>query len=134
MVMPLHLIRFSAIALLILGIAGCMDSAPTLYRVLGTVSWHGKPMEVGVVNLIDPEGQTSPASAKIVNGKFEVRTTRGVKMMSIYNQRDLGFNKAMNQNVFTNDVPAEYNAQSKLRFEVQPNDENVYDVALPQKK
>jgi len=134
MVMPLHLIRFFAIALFATGVAGCMEPGPTLYRVVGTVTWHGKPMEVGVINLVDPEGQTSPASAKIANGKFEVRTTRGLKTMIIYNQRDLGFNKAMNQNVFTNDVPAEYNAQSKLRFEVQPNDDNVYEVALPQKK
>ncbi len=54
--------------------------------------------------------------------------------MIVYNQRDLGFNKVMNQNMFTNDVPAEYNAKSKLQFEVQPNDDNVYEVALPQKK
>jgi hypothetical protein len=118
-------------AILIVG-AGCPNSSPKLYRVTGTVLWQGKPMEVGVINVIAVDGQTAPASAKIVNGKFEVRTSAGMKTMSIYNQRDLGFNKAMNQNVFTNDVPGEYNANSTLRFEVAPHDDNVYDVSLPQ--
>lgn len=112
--------------------AGCMEPSTPLYRVTGTVLWQGKPMEVGVINLIAVDGQTAPASAKIKDGKFEARTTRGLKTMSIYNQRDLGFNKAMNQNAFTNDVPAEYNARSVLTFEVQPTDDNVYEVALPQ--
>jgi len=126
--------RALAIAVLVFGIASCAEQPPPLYRVTGTVTWQGKPIESGVINLVDPGGQTSPASAKIVNGKFETRITQGVKTMIVYNQRDLGFNKVMNQNIFTNDVPAEYNAHSKLRFEVLPNDDNVYDVALPQKK
>ena len=126
--------RFRVLALLmfVLGVTGCMESSTPLYRVTGTVLWQGKPMEVGVINLVAVDGQTSPASARIANGKFEVRTTRGLKTMIVYNQRDLGFNKAMNQNVFTNDVPAEYNAKSVLSFEVQPNDDNVYEIALPQ--
>lgn len=127
-----HPIQRCLVFVMLLGLAGCMDSSKRLYRVTGTVLWQGKPMEVGVINVIAVDGQTAPASAKIANGKFEVSTTAGAKTISIYNQRDLGFNKAMNQNVFTNDVPAEYNANSTLRFEVAPNDNNVYDVSLPQ--
>ncbi|MBA4187783.1 MAG: hypothetical protein C0467_07165 [Planctomycetaceae bacterium] len=126
--------RTFAFLMLILGLAGCADTAQRLYRVTGKVMWQGKPLESGQINFVDIGGQTTPASAKIVDGHFEIRTTQGLKTIMVYNQRDLGFNKAMNQHVFTNDVPAEYNARSKLQFEVQPNDNNVYEVGLPQKK
>lgn len=128
------LARVLAAAALAALAVGCSDGTPRLYKVTGTVTWEGKPVGSGVVNFIDPAGQTTPASAKITDGRFEARTTAGAKAVQVYNQRDLGFNKAMNQNVFTNDVPAEYNAQTRLAFEVKPTDDNVYDVALPLKK
>lgn len=115
-------------------VIGCSDGAPRLHKVTGTVTWEGKPVGAGVINFIDPTGQTAPASAKITDGRFEARTTPGAKTVQVYNQRDAGFDKAMNQVTFTNDVPPEYNAKSRLTFEVRPGDDNVYDAALPLKK
>ena len=115
-------------------VAGCSDGSPRLYRVTGTVTWQGKPVGAGVINFVDPAGQSPAVSAKIVDGRFEARTTAGPKSVQVYNQRDLGFNKEMNQHVFTNDVPTEYNARSTLVYEVKPSDDNVYDAALPLKK
>ncbi len=39
----------------------------------------------------------------------------------------------MGANAFYNDIPGEYNGETKLRFEVQPNDDNVLELVLPQK-
>jgi hypothetical protein len=115
-------------------VVGCSDGGPRQYKVAGTVTWQGKPVGAGVINFVDPAGRSAPTSAKIVDGRFEARTTAGPKSVQVYNQRDLGFNKEMNQHVFTNDVPTEYNARSTLAFEVKPTDDNVYDAALPLKK
>ena len=128
------MMRVLAFVTLSLCLAGCADRVEPLYRVTGKVTWQGKPLESGQINFVDVAGQSTPASAKIVDGAFEIRTTQGLKTIMVYNQRDLGFNKAMNQHVFTNDVSAKFNARSKLQFEVQPHDNNVYEVGLPQKK
>jgi hypothetical protein len=117
----------------VISLFGC-GSEPKLYRVSGTVSWEGKLIEYGQINFFDASGATTPASAKIVNGRYEVHTTAGVKKVEVFNQRNLGFNKAMNQNTFTNDIPTEYNAESKLRFEVRSDIDNTFDLALPLKR
>lgn len=45
--------------------------------------------------------------------------------------RSKGFDKVMNQETFEGYVPPDFNAKSEIRFEVQPNDDNVLDLKLP---
>src|SRR4051812_42945591 len=113
----------------ILLLAGC-DSGPKLYRVTGTVSWNGQPVETGRINLIADDGKTTPASAPIVNGKFEMTALPGLKRVEVHNQRVTGYSKEMQQETRTSDIPPEYNAETKLRFEVRPADDNTLDLAL----
>jgi hypothetical protein len=115
-----------------LAVCGCAGE-PKTYHVSGVVSWKGSPIERGRINLVSDDGRTGPATAEIVNGRYELRATAGAKRVEVYNQRDKGYDKVMGQHTFANDVPAEYNAETKLRFEVQPRDDNVLDLALPQK-
>ena len=54
-----------------------------------------------------------------------------MKRVKVHAQRSKGFNKIMNQETFEAYIPAEYDAKSNLKFEVQPHDDNVYDLKLP---
>jgi hypothetical protein len=101
--------------------------------VTGTVTWKGAPIENGQLNVHADDAQTAPATSKIVNGKFELMTTAGVKRVEVFSQKDKGFDKAMGASARYNDIPNEYNVATKLRFEVKPSDDNVLDLTLPQK-
>jgi hypothetical protein len=127
------MIRLFGGAVLALALVGCSDPGPKLYKVTGTVTWKGAPIENGQINVLADDAGTAPATSKIVDGKFELRTTAGVKRIEVFNQKDAGFNKAMGANAFYNDVSKEYNVETKLRFEVKPSDDNVLDLVLPQK-
>jgi hypothetical protein len=120
-------------AVLAAALVGCSSAEPKLYKVTGTVSWKGAPIANGRLNMLADDGQTPPATARIENGKFELRAAAGVKRVEVFNQKDKGFDKAMGAHVFVNDIPGEYNGETKLRFEVKPNDDNVLDLTLPQK-
>ena len=124
--------RYLCAAALALAMAAC-SGQPKLYKVTGTVTWKGAPIANGRLNILSAGGESVPATAKIENGKFELRTTAGLKRVEVFNQKDKGYDKAMGTNAFYNDIPGEYNGASKLRFEVQPNDDNVLELTLPQK-
>src|SRR5262245_36756857 len=126
------MVRYLCAAALALAMAACSDK-PKLYKVTGTVWWKGAAVANGSRNILAAGGESAPATAKIENGKFELRTTAGMKRVEVFNQKDKGFDKAMGTNAFYNDIPGEYNGVSKLRFEVQPNDNNVLELVLPQK-
>jgi hypothetical protein len=128
--MSTRLIPAAALAMLL--IAGCSDG-PRLYRVTGEVSWKGTPVADGQINFLPADGNVHPTTAKIVNGKYEARVPAGTMKVELYAERDLGFSKAMNQNVKESYLPPEYNALSTLTIDVQPNDGNTADFHLPRK-
>lgn len=120
--------------LLSLGIAfavvGC-DGGPRTYRVVGEVAWQGTPIADGVINFLPHDGNVPPATAKIVNGRYEARVPAGTMKVEIFADKDLGYSAAMGQHVKTRLIPPEYNSTSRLTFDVQPNDDNVADYRLP---
>jgi hypothetical protein len=118
---------------LALALAACSGPEARPHRVTGTVTWKGVPIENGRINLIAADGKSAPASAKIEQGRFELYATPGVKRVEVLSQKEKGFDKAMNQQIVVNDIPREYNGESKLRFEVQPHDGNVLELVLPQR-
>lgn len=120
-------------AALLLVAAGC-DSSPRLYRVTGTVTWKGDPVEDGQIIFESEDGQTHPAAGKFgPGGKYELRIQAGKKIVRVHGQRSKGFNKVMNQTTFESYIPAEYDSKSKIAFDVEPNDDNVFDIKLPMK-
>jgi hypothetical protein len=112
-------------------VVGC--SGPSTHKVSGRVSWEGKDVEDGQITFLPEDGKLHPATAKIVNGRYETRVPPGRMRVEISAQRDLGFNTAMHQNVKQSYIPPEYHALSKLTFDVQPNDDNTADFHLPLK-
>lgn len=122
-----------AAAAMVLLAAGC-DSGPKTYRVTGAVTWQGQTVDDGQIIFEAEDGQTHPGSAKFQpGGKYELRVTAGLKRVKVHGQRSKGFDKIMNQERFEAYIPAEYDAKSKLTFDVQPNDDNVFDIKLPMK-
>jgi hypothetical protein len=105
-----------------------------MYKVTGTVSWQGTPVADGQINFLPADGSVHPTTAKIANGRYEARVPAGPMKVEVYAERDLGFSKAMNQNVKESYIPAEYNALSTLSVDVQPNDANTADFHLPVRK
>ena len=126
----MHRLLVALPAVAALAVAGC--GAPT-YKVTGTVTWQGKEVEDGQITFLPEDTSRHPTTAKIVNGRYEVRVAPGRAKVEISAQRDLGYNTAMHQNVKESYIPADYHALSKLTFEVQTNDGNVADFHLPMK-
>ena len=124
-----HLVALVAGAAL--AFAGC--GGPAKYKVTGAVTWQGTEVEDGQITFFPEDGNLHPATAKIVNGRYEARVPAGRAKVEISAQRDLGYNTAMHQNVKESYIPADYHALSKLTFEVQTNDGNVADFHLPVK-
>jgi hypothetical protein len=122
-----------AAALLAFLAPGCGDG-PKTYKVTGAVTWQGTPVADGQINFLPADGSVHPATAKIANGRYEARVPAGSMKVEVYAERDLGFNKAMNQNVKESYIPPEYNALSTLTLDVQPNDANTADFHLPLRK
>jgi len=110
---------------------GCSSGIKT-YKVRGTVSWKGVPLEKGQINLYPEDNSTPPVSAPITNGNFELQAPAGRKRVEIYSQKQGEFDKTMGASKIYNDIPPEYNSNSKLYFEVQPNNDNVLNLQLPQ--
>src|SRR4051812_19705158 len=86
-------------------LAGC-DSGPKMYRVTGTVSWEGKPIAEGNITLIAEDDKTTPAPAKIIDGKFKLKTTAGMKKVEITNRRNFGYDPVMKQEIIKNELPS----------------------------
>ncbi|MCS6896825.1 MAG: hypothetical protein NZM29_02545 [Nitrospira sp.] len=128
-----RIMPFAAVALWAFAACGCSDG-PTLYRVVGEVSWKGVPIEDGQINFISEDGSLPPATAKIVNGRYEAWVAAGRMKVEIHGQRDMGFDKTMNQRTKVHYVDREYNFETILRFDVQKNDDNRADFHLFPKK
>jgi hypothetical protein len=117
------------LAAISLAVAGC--DGERLYRVVGDVSWQGTPIEDGQINFFAEDATVRPTSAKIVNGRYDARVPAGRMKVEVHGQKDMGYNEAMHQNTKKHYVSAEYNAETRLRFEVGPHDNNVADFHLP---
>lgn len=121
----------AAAAAAVLLLPGC--GGERLYKVTGTVTWKDQPVADGQINFLPADANLHPATAKIVNGRYEARVPAGAMKVEIYADQDMGYDPNMHQNVKKGIIPPEYNALSTLRFDVQPNNDNVADFALPKK-
>jgi len=120
------------IACVLLLCLGC-GGEPRLYRVVGAVSWQGQAIADGHIHFLPEDGNVHPVTAKIENGRYSAKVPQGRMKVEVWADKDLGYSPAMHQNVKTRLIPEEYNSLSKLRFDVQPTDDNVADFALPMK-
>ena len=131
MIRVLPRLLFGVIAAVLLN--GC--ESKRLYRVVGEVSWEGVLIESGVINFFPEDRSIHPTTERITNGRFDAMVPAGTMKVEVHGQKDLGFNKAMNQHAFAHFVSDEYcTDRTVLRIEVEKHDNNVADFHLPLKK
>ena len=102
--------------------SGC-GSGPETATVSGGVSVDGKPLENGVIAFTGPDGKT--ATAKVANGKYDLRTTLGNNQVQISAPVVTGKRKESSApdaplvEITAESLPDRYNAKSGLAFEVK---------------
>lgn len=120
-----NLQRLSVAAVLIF-ISGCGGPKAAGDVVKGTVTLDGKPLETGRINLVPADNKGSSASADIKNGKFELRSLPGPKMVQITCQKVTGKKKpypndpqSPEVDVIEQILPAKYNESTELKLDVK---------------
>ncbi len=114
--------------------AGCGRSGPRTYRVSGTVTFNGKPVNEGDILFVPADTARGPTAAKIANGKYVAEAAAGVCRVEI-SAIEIGPNTPRVDGVPipSNYLPARYNMHSELSVEVEPHNRNVFNFELTSK-
>jgi hypothetical protein len=132
--------QWSGIAALVGGlalvVAGC---GPAMSTVSGNVTVDGKPLEKGAISYVPADNQGSPVTVDVAGGKYELQILAGKKMVQIsapflkekkkrYEGPDAPYDE-----FFDESLPAKYNSETTLTFDVQPG-KNTKDWAVESQK
>ncbi|MGL4549685.1 MAG: hypothetical protein ACRC33_00750 [Gemmataceae bacterium] len=72
----------TVVAAAVVAACGC-DSGPRFYRVTGTVTLDGKPLDTADILFTDARGALGPEPGKVTNGAFELQAKEGKKKVTI---------------------------------------------------
>jgi len=106
----------------LLAIVGCgSGDRPTLGRVHGKVTMDGQPLAKACIGF-QPKTKGRESYARTDdNGEYELSYFRGAKGAGI-GENSVRITTQSSSDPETETVPAKYNRQTKLRFEVKPGD------------
>lgn len=112
-----------AVCLLLVSLAaGCGPAGPKLLSVSGTVTFNGAPVNEGYISFEPLDGKSASGGGPIVAGKFQGQTSAGKNRVRISATREAGpVDPVMGQAPRVPYIPAQYNDQSTLEIDVQPN-------------
>jgi hypothetical protein len=114
-------------------LGGCGPSEPRLYKVSGTVSFDGQPVETGTI-VFEPVDSVpgNGAGGEIHNGVFTLQSRQGKKKVSIRATRPIPgkWNNVMKVPAIQQYIPADYNSKTILTAEVLPEGENHFEFNL----
>ncbi|HVJ85596.1 MAG TPA: hypothetical protein VM452_08120 [Caulifigura sp.] len=116
-------------------LAGCSGDSPGRYPVSGTVTFDGKPVAQGDIQMMFVDGMGRPEAARIVDGKYAMDVAPGVKTVAIYATRDSGRKEPGAQPgemvpVFEQYLPAKFNTTTTLQVEVKATSQNELNFDL----
>ncbi len=126
---------------ILLCIAAC-NRHPNAAGVEGNVSFNGKPVERGTVELHPIDGTVGPMVGGVIEkGTFRIPVEKGPIVGGTYCVRILGMEKTGEKqvnrdrpnetsDVYANVIPAEYNNQSKLKAVISYDQPNRLDYSL----
>lgn len=115
---------------------GCAD--PNTARIVGSVLVDGQPVARGTIAFIAADGTGDSVSAVINNGRYEVSTTNGAKIIQITVPRIVSQRRAFNDpsapmlDVTEETIPEKYNSNSVLKMDAQPGS-NTKDWSIESK-
>jgi hypothetical protein len=114
-------------------LCGCGPSDPGLYKISGTVSFDGQPVEKGTI-VFEPVDSIpgNGAGGEIHHGVFTLQSRQGKKKISIRATRPIPgkWNNVMKVPAIQQYIPAEYNSKTTLTAEVLPEGENHFEFNL----
>jgi hypothetical protein len=114
-----HLLLLTSLPLL----SACGPSTGT---VRGTVTIDGEPLTGGVISFVPAEATGTPTTANVETGKYELTTSTGKKFVQISAPIVVGKRKeyegegAPLVEITDERLPAKYNSQTELTFDVVP--------------
>jgi hypothetical protein len=116
-------------------VAAC-SKGPPLERVTGQVTLDGKPVPLATVEFIPENGRPSQAVTD-AEGRYELLYTLdragslvGKHKVRISTWRQPEIDEQERVTLHPETLPARYNYESELTYEVQPDQENIADFAL----
>jgi hypothetical protein len=113
----------------IVGVAGCSRSK--FVEVTGTVTWNGKPVEVGEVIFAPLDKSIAPAAGRIRGGAYKLLSKPGKVRVEIQAVRKTGKRDPKEGFEITElYIPPRYNEQSELEAEVTADGDNRFDFNL----
>jgi hypothetical protein len=129
-----RLAAWAAVALLAgLAVAGCADR--TTAEVSGTITFDGQPVEAGGIAFVPVDGKSPTAGGHIKDGQYKVRVPVGTAKIVINGTKVIGKKKLYDtpdspeMPLATELLPAKYNEETELRFEVRPGlNEKDFDL------
>lgn len=117
---------------------GCTDNNVGI--VSGTVMIDGEPASTGSISFAPTDGKTAPAGGMIEEGRFEVTLPVGTSRIEIRVPRIIGKTKIYNtedspiQDIMEESLPAEYNDETELTYDVPPGkSEKNFDLTAKKK-
>lgn len=119
------------LAILLLLLVGC-SSGPKMYRVTGEATFDGQTVDSGEIILVPTDPGISPDAGRIEGGKFDFMAKPGPKRVEIRGNKQIAMT-AMGP-LMKEYIPVEFNAESTLREEVKPIDDNHFTFTLTSKK
>jgi hypothetical protein len=114
---------------MLLPVVGCTDPATRTYPVSGSVTLDGQPIESGSITFESADGGAGVFSEAIRNGQYQLRSTAGMKKVSISAYRPRGDQQTATPDR-ENYIPARYNAQTTLTVEIKRDGDNQHDFSL----
>jgi len=110
-------------------VSGCSGTQDGKYKVSGSISWKGTPVETGFITF-HPSNGKAPEAGRITNGLYTFRAFPGESRVTIQAAEVIGFDKGMNQAITKEYIPAKYNKESEMRVDVLTEGENRFDFSL----
>jgi hypothetical protein len=114
------------VLLMLLGLGGVVlgsGCGPGTATIDGEVTVDGKPLEKGVISYTPADGNGAPVTAEVRNGRYEVRTVAGRKVVQISAPIVVGQRKehkgpgAALIDITEESLPPSCNSKSELTFE-----------------
>jgi len=136
----LHCGKLVLASTLFLMFCGCDGGGSDGRRaVSGTVTFQGQPLKTGSIEFSSPEGERGGAS--IVDGAYSIPAAKGL-LPGVYTARvssvvssqpapAMPGESAAIEKANKDQIPAEFNTQSKLTYEVGPGKPAEFHVTIP---
>lgn len=102
-----------------------------MYPVSGKVTWNKAPLENGSISFEPLDTSKTPSGEKIINGTYSLRASAGKCRVRIFATRPGDkIDPVMGAAPMEQYIPAKYNSESTLEFEVKTEGANEKNFDL----